>query len=180
MHPPSGRCGRRARRAILRTSIRIQVDANRNLHSHFIGGVSSAMVGGFDEWSPQQARSRATLARLLDAAEAVLAREGLEAATVPAIAERAGASVGAVYRRFPDKDALLRAVCERFLERIDAVNAMALEPELCGGLPAAALARRTVQGLVSGYRIRAGMLRPAPVRGAASRPRVPQAGRGAE
>ena len=117
------------------------------------------MVGGSDEWSPQQARSRATLARLLDAAEAVLAREGLEAATVPAIAERAGASVGAVYRRFPDKDALLRAVCERFLERIDAVNAMALEPELCGGIPAAALARRTVQGLVSGYRIKAGMLR---------------------
>jgi len=104
------------------------------------------MVGGSDEWSPQQARSRATLARLLDAAEAVLAREGLEAATVPAIAERAGASVGAVYRRFPDKDALLRAVC-------------ALEPELCAGLPAAALARRTVQGLVSGYRIKAGMLR---------------------
>ena len=85
--------------------------------------------------------------------------DGAEAATVPASAERAGASVGAVYRRFPDKDALLRAVCERFLERIDAVNAMALEPELCGGLPAAALARRTVQGLVSGYRIRAGMLR---------------------
>jgi len=45
--------------------------------------------------------------------------DGAEAATVPAIAERAGASVGAVYRRFPDKDALLRAVCERFLERIE-------------------------------------------------------------
>jgi AcrR family transcriptional regulator len=60
------------------------------------------------------------------------------------------------YRRFPDKDALLRAVCERFLERVDAV---ALGPEQCAGIPAAALARRAVQGLVTGYRMKAGMLR---------------------
>lgn len=117
------------------------------------------MDGGSDEWGPKQARSRETLTRLLDAAEAVLAKEGMDAATVPAIAERAGASVGAVYRRFPDKDALLRAVCERFLERADALNAAALRPEANAGIPAAALARRIVLGVVTGYRTKAGMLR---------------------
>jgi AcrR family transcriptional regulator len=121
--------------------------------------MSSAVDGGSGDFWPKQARSRETLSRLLDAAEAVLGKEGVEAATVPAIAERAGASVGAVYRRFPDKDALLRAVCERFLERVDAANAASLQPELCAGVPAAALAGRTVHAVVTGYRMKAGMLR---------------------
>src|SRR6185312_6977430 len=43
---------------------------------------------------PQQARSRVTLTRLLDATEALLDEGGLDAATVPAIAARAGVSVG--------------------------------------------------------------------------------------
>jgi AcrR family transcriptional regulator len=64
---------------------------------------------------PKQARSLETVNRLLDAAEQLLEEEGLEAATVPAIAKRAKVSVGVVYRRFPDKDTLLRAVWERFL-----------------------------------------------------------------
>ena len=117
------------------------------------------MDGGSSEWWPRQARSRETLSRLLDAAEAVLSKEGLEAATVPAIAERARASVGSVYRRFPDKDAMLRAVCERFLDRADAMNTAALQAERYAGIPAAALARQIVHGVVAGYRVKAGMLR---------------------
>ena len=64
---------------------------------------------------PKQARSLETVNRLLDAAEQLLEEEGLDATTVPAIAKRAKVSVGVVYRRFPDKDTLLRAVWERFL-----------------------------------------------------------------
>jgi len=63
-----------------------------------------------------QARSRESLARLLRAAVEVLNKEGLEGATIPRIAARAGLSPGTVYRRFPDKDALLREVCLRLLE----------------------------------------------------------------
>src|SRR2546430_13648548 len=66
---------------------------------------------------PKQARSRLTVHRLVSATEALLAQGGLEAATVPAIASLAGVSVGVVYRRFPDKDNLLRAVYDRFFER---------------------------------------------------------------
>ncbi|MEA2761171.1 MAG: hypothetical protein QOD47_455, partial [Gemmatimonadaceae bacterium] len=44
-----------------------------------------------------QERGRNTLQRLLDAAEQTLEADGLEGATVPAIAGRAGMSVGNVY-----------------------------------------------------------------------------------
>jgi len=82
---------------------------------------------------PKQARSLETVQRLLDAAEQLLETEGLEAATVPAIAKKARVSVGVVYRRFPDKDTLLRAVWERFLaqkrEQTQAILAATAELE---------------------------------------------------
>jgi AcrR family transcriptional regulator len=63
-----------------------------------------------------QARSRESLARLLKATVEVLDEEGIDGATIPRIAARAGLSPGSVYRRFPDKDALMREVCVRVLE----------------------------------------------------------------
>jgi AcrR family transcriptional regulator len=63
-----------------------------------------------------QARSRETLARLLSAGARALERDGLDGATVPRIAALAGLTPGAIYRRFPNKDALLREICLRLLE----------------------------------------------------------------
>jgi AcrR family transcriptional regulator len=65
----------------------------------------------------RQARSRATRERLLWAVERVVRERGLAGATVRAIAERAGVSVGTIYRRFPNKRALIETTGERFLER---------------------------------------------------------------
>lgn len=101
---------------------------------------------------PRQERSRETLARLLDAAQAVLAEGGLEAATVPAIAKRAGLSVGAVYRRFPDKDALLRAVYFRLFGRAREQNAARLDPELYRGVALETVLGAMVRGMVQYYR----------------------------
>lgn len=95
---------------------------------------------------PRQARSRQTLTRLLDAAESVLRDGGLEAATVPAIAERAGLSVGAVYRRFADKDALLRAVHERSFHRLRELNESRLAPEQFAG----ATLKQWIEGMIRG------------------------------
>ena len=70
------------------------------------------------EWvrPPRQARSHLTLGRILDAAEALLREKRWEDASVAEIARRAGSSVGAFYSRFRDKDALLSALHERFVE----------------------------------------------------------------
>ena len=63
---------------------------------------------------PRQKRSRESLERLIEAAEAQLSTEGLEAFTVASVVGRANLSVGAFYARFPDKTALLHAVQDHF------------------------------------------------------------------
>lgn len=103
---------------------------------------------------PRQARSRETLTRLLDAAEAVLSEGGLEAATVPAIAQRAGLSVGAVYRRFPDKDGLLRAVHERVVDRYRRLNEERGQPAAYADASLEQIVGATVKGLLQVYRER--------------------------
>ena len=82
------------------------------------------------EWvrPPQQARSAQTLERLLDAAEQLISESGVEATTVADVARKAESSVGAFYARFPDKDALVRCVAERFYHQaVDTVEVV-LEP----------------------------------------------------
>jgi AcrR family transcriptional regulator len=112
-----------------------------------------------DAHAPKQERSRRTLDRLLTAAEAVLAERGLDGATVPAIAERAGLSVGAVYRRFPDKEALMRAVYERFFEHAMMHNRESLDPARWREVPVADVVASVVRGVVEGYRRNRGILR---------------------
>jgi AcrR family transcriptional regulator len=107
-----------------------------------------------------QARSQQTRNRLLDAAEALLREGGLESATVPAIAERAGVAVGSVYRRFSDKDAVLRSIYERFFARSIAANREAFADHGWHSLPLEQAARRLVDGMVRGYRFHAPLLAP--------------------
>ena len=66
---------------------------------------------------PLQARGHRRVDLLLDAAAAVVAEVGVEAATTNAIAARAKTSVGSLYQFFPDKDALVWALGQRFIER---------------------------------------------------------------
>lgn len=63
----------------------------------------------------QQDRSRAMRARLLAAAETTFERQGYDGTRIADIAEAAGCSVGAVYFRFKDKDALFFAIAESFV-----------------------------------------------------------------
>jgi AcrR family transcriptional regulator len=61
---------------------------------------------------PQQDRSRATRARLLEAAITCLADLGWTASTVTVVAERAGVSRGAAQHHFPTREALFTAALE--------------------------------------------------------------------
>ncbi len=73
---------------------------------------------------PVQARSTARLAALLDAAADVIDEIGYERLTTAMVADRAGASIGTVYRYFPDRIAVLQALGARNLDRVlSAVNA---------------------------------------------------------
>ena len=66
---------------------------------------------------PVQARSTARLAALLDAAAHVVDEIGYERLTTAMVAERAGASIGTVYRYFPDRIAVLQSLAARNAER---------------------------------------------------------------
>jgi len=78
---------------------------------------------------PQQARSTRFLMRVLEAAEAILRRDGAEGLTMPAVALEAGVSVGGIYRRFSTKQDLLRAIKDRHLSRSDQAMASAMTRE---------------------------------------------------
>ncbi|MEU5773387.1 helix-turn-helix domain-containing protein [Streptomyces venezuelae] len=88
---------------------------------------------------PQQARSAATLARVLRAAEEIASTSGLEEMTIAGVAKRAGVAVGTIYRRFEDKEQLIAALTDRMLERREEYVAEQLrgaQPSLSGVMDA--------------------------------------------
>ncbi|HEU5222975.1 MAG TPA: TetR/AcrR family transcriptional regulator [Candidatus Lumbricidophila sp.] len=66
---------------------------------------------------PTQGRSARRLDELLDAAADLVDEIGADRLTTQAVAERAGASIGTVYRYFPDRVALLNALELRCVAR---------------------------------------------------------------
>jgi AcrR family transcriptional regulator len=64
-----------------------------------------------------RADAQRNLERILEAARAVFAEEGLDA-SVADVAERAGVGTATIFRRFPTKDDLVAAMLERELEAI--------------------------------------------------------------
>lgn len=66
---------------------------------------------------PRQSRSQQTLDLVLDTAAELFVSVGYENATTNAIAEKAGISIGTLYRYFPDKDAVLRALADRYQQQ---------------------------------------------------------------
>ncbi|MCU1655829.1 MAG: TetR-family transcriptional regulator [Pseudonocardiales bacterium] len=105
---------------------------------------------------PQQDRSRATRARLLEAAITCLAELGWTASTVAVVAERAGVSRGAAQHHFPTREALFTAA----LEHVSEVRAEELRHELGrlpGREPDTAAVVELVFGLFSGTLFRAAL-----------------------
>jgi AcrR family transcriptional regulator len=111
------------------------------------------------EHPPRQARSRESLRRLLDAAEAVLERHGLDGATLPRIARAASVSPASVYRRFRDKDALIAAVFRRFSEVQSDEAERPLDAEVIRKAGLEAIVRQWTGALVSAYQARPGLMR---------------------
>lgn len=106
---------------------------------------------------PVQARSTARLTSLLNAAAAVIDEIGYERLTTAMVAERAGASIGTVYRYFPDRIVVLQSLSARSLGGfIEGTRATVLDPDNTGWWDAVsacimgmAVAFRTVPGFRS-------------------------------
>lgn len=109
--------------------------------------------------APQQVRSHDTLARLLDAAEAMLEEAPWDDNTVAALVARGKSSIGAFYARFPDKDSLLQHLHQRrSAEGIHTADA-ALARERWKGMPIAPLMHAVVTFVVQDYADHAGLHR---------------------
>lgn len=93
---------------------------------------------------PVQERSRSTALRLLNATITLLDEAGLEGALIPRIAEQAGVAPASVYRRFADKNALLRAAFLHALKESNASGAESLSSQLLGDTLAASVRKLVV------------------------------------
>ena len=109
---------------------------------------------------PKQDRSRASFERLLDAASALLAERGYSDFTIAEVSKRSKVSVGSIYGRFENKDALVRATQERVLERMDEEYAGLVNRIRRKRLPLSVLVTTSVKELADFHRRHAGELIP--------------------
>jgi AcrR family transcriptional regulator len=101
---------------------------------------------------PQQSRSRDRVARILDAASALVVAEGVDDLGTRGIAEAAEVPVASLYQYFADKDDILLALVERDVEEMDervAAALGALDP-----VTVPAIVEATMAAFVSVYRER--------------------------
>lgn len=95
--------------------------------------------------APRQARARATVEAMLDAAAHILGARGWAGITTNAVAETAGVSIGSLYQYFPNKLALVEAVRRRHLDEVLAVLRAAADLATSRGRRIAAL----VDGMIA-------------------------------
>lgn len=97
---------------------------------------------------PRQTRGQQRVTLLLDAAAAVIARSGLQAATAEAIAAEAHTAKGSLYQFFPNRDAVLAALAMRYAEEMRAIYERALPPD-AHALPLPVLIDRIIKPLAA-------------------------------
>jgi AcrR family transcriptional regulator len=91
---------------------------------------------------PRQERGERRVVQLLETAALLFAEKGYEAATMTEIAERSGASIGAVYQYFPNKEAVVRALRAQYGNEME--KRWALLEEVPANVPIAELVGRLV------------------------------------
>src|ERR1044072_4974499 len=84
---------------------------------------------------PKQDRSRTSLRRLLETAESMLASDGYAQFTLQALRKQAKVSIGSIYNLFESKQALVRELQVRFLERVERVHAQVTNDPRRNNLP---------------------------------------------
>ena len=108
---------------------------------------------------PQQARSRRTRERLLEAAVACFEQHGYDETTTALIADRAGVAVGTLYGYFRDKREVLLEVLDRFTGEVVDVVLERLDPDAWEGGDPREHARELIDTLFKMQTLRPGMQR---------------------
>lgn len=67
---------------------------------------------------PRQRRSKATVDAILEATAQVLVEHGYDKTSTNRVAKRAGVSIGSLYQYFPNKEALVGELVDRFAGRV--------------------------------------------------------------
>ena len=108
--------------------------------------------------APQQARSRRSLDRVLDAVEDLLLRKEFDDISLAEIVRRAGVSIGSLYARFGSKDTLLDVLHERYEHERSAFLSEAFRA-ISANAPLTERAKVLCETIVSLFRARRGVLR---------------------
>ena len=100
---------------------------------------------------PRQQRSKDTVDTILDATTRVLVKHGFDGLTTNAVAAAAGVSIGSVYQYFPNKEALVAALIDRHVEKMNA--AILSELVRVATLPIAEAARCVIELTIRAHAI---------------------------
>lgn len=98
--------------------------------------------------SPTGERGRQRRDLILDTAADLLATGGAEAINTNALADRANISVGSVYQYFSNKEAILTALGERYMQQLSSNTVAALQQDM-SGLDFAAIVDRTIDPMIA-------------------------------
>lgn len=101
---------------------------------------------------PRQARAQATVDAIVKATARVLVDEGYDRASTNRVALAAGVSIGSLYQYFPSKEALVAALVEDHIAKMQS----ALTQSLGGAATGATLearAKQLVRGVITAYRV---------------------------
>lgn len=100
---------------------------------------------------PKQRRSGETVEVILQATARILVSDGYDRASTNRIALAAGVSIGSLYQYFPNKEALVAALCERHVGEMLAICEGKLAELVTAPLPVAA--REIVRALLRAHAV---------------------------
>ncbi|KAA1418322.1 TetR/AcrR family transcriptional regulator [Mumia zhuanghuii] len=106
---------------------------------------------------PRQARSRATVDRILASGREVLLSDGYDAFSTNRVADAAGISPGSLYQYFPNKHAIVAAIVDRYSDDVSDQVAASLVDRL--GEVGPAMVRACADALLTALEENADLLR---------------------
>ena len=109
--------------------------------------------------APKQSRSKKTMEEILHAASEILEEKNFDKLTVAEVVNKAGASVGAFYGRFKDKEALLQELDENFFKSFTERSSLFWESGHWAGKTAEYIIEDVTRFIVEMYSRNRGLLR---------------------